>query len=98
MATPDPTKIAEALARELSNIERINSSTVQGLIDQENLMNKVAKAAAKAKIPFNAITQNIGESAKRSRLFQTTQEEISVLTSNKFIVEKNLLNAMQQQI
>ena len=98
MATPDPTKIAEALARELSNIERINSSTVQGLIDQENLMNKVAKAAAKAKIPFNAITQNIGESAKRSRLFQTTQEEISVLTSNKFIVEKNLLNAVQQQI
>jgi hypothetical protein len=98
MATSDPTKIAEALARELSNIERINASTVKGLLDQENLMNKVAKAAANAKIPFNTITQNIGESVKSSRLFQTTQDEISELTSNKLIAERNLLKAMQQQI
>jgi hypothetical protein len=98
MATPDPTKIAEALARELSNIERINASTTQGLIDQENLMNKVAKAAAKANISFNSITHNIGDSAKRSSFFETSQNELNALTSNRSIVERDLLQSMQQQI
>lgn len=98
MAKPDPAKIAEELARELSNIERINQSTTKGLIDQENLMNKVAKAAAKANISFNSITQNIGESAKTSSFFETSQKELNILISNKLIAEKNLLQAIQKEI
>lgn len=98
MATPDPTKIAESLARELNNIERINTSTTQGLIEQENLMNKVAKAAAKANIPFNSITRNIGESVKQSSFFQRSQNELDALLSNRSIVENNLLKSIQQQV
>lgn len=79
------------------SLQEASKRTTEELLTQRNLMNEVAKAAAKAKIPFDAITGDLGESVNKLKLFERTQRQLNQLTTDRSTLENNLVQQIKEQ-
>jgi hypothetical protein len=86
-----PTTLSDQL-REFLAIQDASKQTTEDILKQRDLMNLVAKAASKAKIPFDKITGDIGQSVKDLKLFEGVERRLNKLTTDRYGIESNLEN------
>ena len=95
----DIKEIAEQVAQYNKQREKeaeFAKKTVESLQEQRDIQREIAIAAKATSIPYDSITNNIGNSLKELTLFEKLEQKLNVKVQERRVLENNLLNSLAE--
>lgn len=88
--------IADQLRAYQESLEYANR-TAESIKDQRDLLKEVVNQAKRVGVEFNKYTENIGESVKEIKLFETTEAALQNALRDRNVVESSLLKQLKNR-